>query len=318
MIRTYLILILLFLFTFPLFSQNYKQVDEKVKTYPKSFSKLDKLADQINIDFKTPEEKARAIYAWIAMNVSYDVKGMKSTKGVSYSYRNQEEKQQIEKKMEEDLALKTMKQKKAVCQGYSTLHKILCEKTGLECEIISGTSKTTPQDIGKAPGRMDHAWNAIKLNGKWKLVDATWGAGYMDQGTGKFKKLYSDFYFLTDPDKFFLKHYPEDKKWLLTNKTAKDFTIQPLFYRNYFESNMEIVEPNEGEIKMPKNKIFKLAIKNCKDKNVIISMANGKNVQQISPTSKKSICYYEYTLKGSGFLNVYVNNEAIVTYKIVN
>ncbi|MDF1549956.1 MAG: transglutaminase domain-containing protein [Bacteroidales bacterium] len=318
MIRTYLILTLLVLVTFPLLSKNYKQVDEKVKTYPKSFSNLDKLAGQINKDFKKPEEKARAIYAWIAMNVSYDVKGMNNTKSVSYSYRSEEEKEKIEKKMEEDLALKTMKQKKAVCQGYSTLYKILCEKTALECEIISGTSKTTPQDIGKAPGRMDHAWNAIKLNGKWKLVDATWGAGYMDQSTGKFKKIYSDFYFLTDPDKFFLKHYPEDKKWLLTNKTAKDFTIQPLYYRNYFESDLEIVEPMEGEIKMPKNKIFKLAIKNCKDKNVIISMANGKNVQQISPTSKKSICYYEYTLKGSGFLNVYVNNEAIVTYKIFN
>lgn len=315
---TYIVLLLSLIINATLLSQNYKQVDEKVKNYPKSFSKLDKLADLINKDFKKPEEKARAIYAWIAMNVYYDVKGMNSNKKVSYSYRTPEEKLQIEKKMEEDLATKTMKQKKAVCQGYSTLYKVLCDKCGIECEIISGTSKTTMQDIGKAPGRMDHAWNAIKLNGKWKLIDATWGAGYIDQGTGKFKKTYSDFYFLTDPDKFFLKHYPEDKKWLLTNKSAKDFASLPLYYRGYFESGMEITDPVEGMIKMPKNKTFTLAIKNCKNQVVLISMANGKNTQQVKPVSKKNICYYEYQLKGSGYLNVYVNGEAWVTYKIGN
>ena len=315
--RTYLILLLSILINIPLLSQNYQQVDAKVKSYPKSFSNLDKLADLINRDFKKPEEKARAIYAWIAMNVSYDVKGMTNTKSVSFSYRTEEEKRQKEKKIEEDLALKTMKKKKAVCQGYSTLYKILCEKTSLECEIISGTSKTTIQDIGKAPGRMVHAWNAIKINGKWKLVDATWGAGYLDQSTGKFKKVYSDFYFFTHPDKFFLKHYPGDKKWLLTKKTAKDFAIQPLFYRGYFESKLEIIEPNKGEVKMPKDKSFKLAIKNCKNQKVVFSMSNGKNTQQITPTSKKNICYYEYKLKGSGYLNVFINNEAFATYKIV-
>jgi transglutaminase/protease-like cytokinesis protein 3 len=238
--QTYFILILLISFTIPAFAQNYAQVDKKVSEYPKSFSNLDKLANQINKDFKKPEEKARAIYAWIAMNVAYDTKGMTSTKSVSYSYRTQEEKLQKEKKMEEDLANQTLKKKKAVCQGYSTLFKILCEKVGLESEIISGTSKTTFQDIGKAPGRMDHAWNAIKIGGKWKLVDATWGAGYLDQSTGKFKKKYSGFYFFTDPDKFALKHYPKDSKWLFTKKTAKDFASYPLFYRDYFESGMEI------------------------------------------------------------------------------
>jgi len=317
MIRTYLIVLLAIVINIPVLSQNYKQVDAKIKEYPKSFSKIDKLAKSINKDFKKPEEKARAIYAWIAMNVAYDTKGMTSTKSVSFSYTTQEDKRQKEKKMEEDLALKTMKKKKAVCQGYSTLYKILCEKTSLECKIISGTSKTSMKDIGKAPGRMDHAWNVVKIKGKWKLVDATWGAGYLDQSTGRFKKVYSDFYFMTDPEKFFLKHYPGEKKWLLTNKTAKDFANQPLYYRGYFESKMVIVEPGKGIIKIPKNKTFKLAIKNCKNKKVVFSTGNGKNAKQVTPTSKKNVCYYEYKLKGSGYLNIFVNNEAFATYKIV-
>ena len=176
--KTYFTLVLLILFVLQGFSQNFEQVDKKVSQYPKSFSKLNKLADLINKDFKKPEEKARAIYAWIAMNVAYDTKGMTNTKSVSFSYRNLEEKPSDREKIEEDLALKTMKKKKAVCQGYSTLYKILCEMTSLECEIISGTSKTTPQDIGKAPGRLDHAWNDIKIKGKVETVGCHLGSWF--------------------------------------------------------------------------------------------------------------------------------------------
>jgi transglutaminase/protease-like cytokinesis protein 3 len=314
--QMYLILFLSFLFAVPVFSQNYEQVDKKVSQYPKSFSKLSKLSDLINKDFKKPEEKARAIYAWIAMNVSYDVKGMTNTKSTSFSYRTQEEKRQIEKKMEEDLALKTMKKKKAVCQGYSTLYKILCDQTSLECEIITGTSKTTFNDIGKAPGRMDHAWNAVKIKGKWKLVDATWGAGFLDQSTGKFKKKYSGFYFFTDPNKFILKHYPKETKWLLTKGTAKGFANHPLFYRDYFETGMTIQSPTKGLVKMPKNKTLKVVVTNCKKQTAYFAPNSGQ-AQKVEPTSKGSTCTYEVKIKKTGYLTMYVNNSAFVTFKIV-
>lgn len=313
--QTILIIIISLVFVLPVASQNYAHVDKKVSGYPKTFSKLEKLASLINKDFKNPEEKARAIYAWTAMNIAYDIKGMSNTKSVSYSYKTLEEKKQIEKKMEQDLALKTMKKKKAVCQGYSTLFKTLCDMTSLECVIISGTSKTTLSDIGKAPGRMDHAWNAIKINGKWRLLDATWGAGYLDQSNGKFKKKYSDFYFFTDPDKFFLKHYPEDTKWLLTKRSAKDFANQPLFYRDYFESDMVLQAPTKGVIKMPKNKTLKVLVKNCKNQTAYFAPNSGV-AQGVKPVSNGNVCAYEVKLKKSGYLTMFVNNSAFVTFKI--
>ncbi|NJO90694.1 MAG: hypothetical protein HC831_18340 [Chloroflexia bacterium] len=46
--QTYLILTLSVLFSTATFAQNYEQVDKKVSGYSKSFSNLDKLADQIN------------------------------------------------------------------------------------------------------------------------------------------------------------------------------------------------------------------------------------------------------------------------------
>ena len=50
----------------------------------------------------------------------------------------------------------------AVCEGYSRALKLLLSKRGMECKILTSES-------------MGHAWNAVKVNGKWYHVDATWG-----------------------------------------------------------------------------------------------------------------------------------------------
>lgn len=50
---------------------------------------------------------------------------------------------------------------KAVCQGYALAYKYLLNKAGIECHIV--TSKT-----------LNHAWNIVKLNGKYYHVDVTW------------------------------------------------------------------------------------------------------------------------------------------------
>ena len=53
-------------------SQDFSQVDATIKFYPKSFDEITELSDFIARDFKTDEEKIRAIYGWIINNVRYD------------------------------------------------------------------------------------------------------------------------------------------------------------------------------------------------------------------------------------------------------
>ncbi|RZK11174.1 MAG: hypothetical protein EOO46_07665, partial [Flavobacterium sp.] len=88
-------LMAVFFITTNLSAQDYSQVDQIVSTYPK-FSKAEDLAEKINKDFSKEDEKARAIFYWIANNVKYDVKAYYSQKNdrpVAYSFRNQEEKE---------------------------------------------------------------------------------------------------------------------------------------------------------------------------------------------------------------------------------
>ena len=52
---------------------------------------------------------------------------------------------------------------KAVCEGYAKLFQYLCYRTGIHATQISG--------IADGGG---HMWNAVKLDGDWYELDATW------------------------------------------------------------------------------------------------------------------------------------------------
>lgn len=61
----------------------------------------------------------------------------------------------------------------AVCDGYSSAFKLLCDKFGIDCAFIVGTS-----DQGN--GSENHAWNAVKLEEEWYAMDVTWNATSSD------------------------------------------------------------------------------------------------------------------------------------------
>jgi len=302
-----------------LYSQNYTKVDSIVRKYPKTFDIPSKIAELVNKDFTIPEEKARAIYTWIALNISYDIKALESVqKTVSFSYRTEEEKFLKEKKIKEDLAIATLKSKKAVCQGYSTLYKVICDLVSLECEIISGTSKTKYLDIGILPKISDHAWNSVKINNEWKLIDATWGAGYLNESYTKFIPDFNDFYFFTSPDLFFLNHYPENKDWLFISMTEREFADLPLFYPYYFRKKIELVEPKGGIINVPKNNTIKVVLKNINNATVSINFTDERFAKIITPKIENEFYIYEVDCKrkSGSYLTIFLNNTSIITYKI--
>lgn len=48
--------------------------------------------------------------------------------------------------------------KEAVCEGYAKAYKLLLNAMGIECDVVINA---------------EHAWNVVKLEGKWYLVDVT-------------------------------------------------------------------------------------------------------------------------------------------------
>ena len=77
-----------------------------------------------------------------------------------------------------------------ICDGYSKAFYFLCRANGIECIIIKGTS------INQSGNIEDHAWNKVKVNGKWYVMDVTWDDPIPDK-PGRVKYHY---FLVTDAD----------------------------------------------------------------------------------------------------------------------
>ena len=210
--KSFLKTFLFLLISFNSFSQNknsvFESVDAKVLSLPAYKSDdLDSLSVLLTKDFSTEAEKVRAVYFWVANNISYNTP--------KFIERTKQGNELSKKRDESESAEKIIHSRKAVCEGYSNLVKELCNKSGIECEVVEGIGRPD-----KSRGDL-HAWNAVKINGEWKLIDATWSAGGIDVKDKTYHKNFSDAFFLMAPSEFIKTHYPFDPVWQLLSQPVK-------------------------------------------------------------------------------------------------
>jgi hypothetical protein len=238
-----------FLFTFVTVvrAQSFIEIERIVDHYPRRFSRLEPLADRINGDFKTEEARAKASFTWIAKNISYDVK-----KYLLIKQRTYQDKLRRKFSSSEDyknaLVLRTLKKRKGVCGEYSELYHQLCKLTYVQSVVINGYGKTFLSDLGRYPNGTNHAWNAIRVDTAWELLDVTWGAGVVNLKKNKFKFLFDTTMFRTPAVTFFRRHYPRQKKWLPDGMTDTTFARMPFYHS--VDSAIEFLEPSKGILKV--------------------------------------------------------------------
>lgn len=178
--------------------QGFEAIDKHALNAPASATRsVEKLALYLNQNTQSDLEKVRSYYSWITNHIAYDTHSFFKGKSTP-----------------ETSAEATLKSRKAICQGYSELFKALCDYSNIPCYIVSGYSKGYGYREGKKFTEADHAWNVVFVANQWQLIDATWGAGHVDDKQ-KFINKPTDEYFLTPPEKFVLKHLPSDPMWQL-------------------------------------------------------------------------------------------------------
>jgi len=214
----------------------YIQIDRHALAAPaKAEESLESLASYLADSFENDDEKVRAIFRWVAENIDYDVD--EYLKGSGY-------------KSAEDV----LKDRKAVCSGYSALFCRLCEAADIECVEVEGYGKGHSYRAGSpVSGPSNHAWNVVKVEGSWQLIDPTWGAGYLS-GTS-FVRKFEDYYFLTPPEELVYTHYPRDQKWQLleTPVSKEEFErfpyLKPSFFKNGIKTkshSLVVIEAEDG------------------------------------------------------------------------
>ena len=111
----------------------------------------------------------------------------------------------------------------------------LCEEAGIEAVKVTGVARSGSKDAKGKPAFESHAWNAVKLDGKWELIDSTFGSGSVDKKA--FVKNFEPMFFGVPPEQMRFTHFPEDTKWQLLEKTItrEDFDKQPLVQSSLFK-----------------------------------------------------------------------------------
>jgi len=160
---------------------------------PSAEASIPALAKYLIQPAQNDTEKARAIYRWVTDRIDYDIQ--------AYFHDNAQR-----------MSAETLLSKRSsVCEGYATLFEVLSKEAGLEVVSISGYVKGYSHREGKSLSAPNHAWNAVKINGKWRLIDSTWGAGYVRDGG--YKKVFSEIFFLASPEQLMFSHFPEKENW---------------------------------------------------------------------------------------------------------
>lgn len=211
------------------FSSGNQKVDQKVKAIIRKEIKPE----------MTDSQKVKVIHDYIVLNCKYDYKNYK--KGTipwkSYSPEG------------------VILNKKGVCQGYAETFSLFMKALNIPCKLVTGKANNGLDDEYPSAssdfivfdksygGYQPHAWNLVKLNGKWYHVDTTWDDPVPDV---KGRVMYS--YFLI-PDKQMAK----DHKWTrssypksgtnndafvkLIGKVSKDENDAADKLYNYFSKN---------------------------------------------------------------------------------
>ncbi len=195
---------------------DFTAIDEHtLRAPPEAERTMDSLAAYLSRGAKNELEKARAVYRWVTDRIAYDVPALLANKlpdpSAEYAFRT----------------------RVCVCEGYAKLFVALCGRCGLESVMVAGYVK-----LGDSHGqvtRPDHAWSTVRIDERWYLVDATWGAGSIDGRA--FKKQFNEYYFRTPPAQLSFTHLAEEERWQLRQPalTLADFNRQPNIGSELFE-----------------------------------------------------------------------------------
>jgi hypothetical protein len=150
----------------------------------------------------SPLERARAAYVWTTEHIGYS----------------------LDRHRDAAAALADLT---GDCDAHAAVYASLCKALGVECTTIGGKVRfavppgailaTVSKPLSEGQWLVDHAWNAIRIDGRWGLVDTTMGSKSSPKnGT----TAPADDYFLPDPAIVVTDHVPNEPRWNLVGAPA--------------------------------------------------------------------------------------------------
>ena len=193
--------------------------------------RITSFSNQLTAGLTSDYEKAKAICEWVSRNIKYD-----------YDYYYYHEKDYSDVSFEPEDVLDT---RLAVCAGYSSLTRALLQAQGIPALYVAG-------DANGAKGWEGHAWNEAYIDGRWILIDTTWGPEYFDMSLSDFVKKHSIDYRVTVEKKDIPSAWAKDEvrkamaAGLIPNDLQADYR-SPISRERFCRLMVTLVEQTTGQ-----------------------------------------------------------------------
>lgn len=132
------------------------------------FQEIIEHTEKLTSQAKTETEKAKAIFRWVASNVSYDYTAYEYSQYAAANSIDDLETDQCARMGRAASAVYVFYYRQGICDGYAKLTNLMLTLAGLPTAYISGIAQNTESEA------INHAWSAVYADGRWILLDATW------------------------------------------------------------------------------------------------------------------------------------------------
>ena len=214
------------------------------KMTPETEKTIKSVADYIAKNEPDPYLRIKAIHDYVTNRVEYDLDVLTS------GYRPKQNAQTV------------FKTHKAVCEGYAKLFQALARAMGEEVVYVRGRVREEFAPVDLIPFHLRagtskddwtlHAWNAVKIDGSWQLVDATWDDNKQNK--------YSADYLMLPPQAMIVSHFPHLSAWQLLAKprNRKNFENSPILQPQFFAQELTLISPQKYENKANTKALIKI------------------------------------------------------------
>ncbi|MEL7531941.1 MAG: transglutaminase domain-containing protein [Bacteroidota bacterium] len=298
---------------------DYSKVDRHVLKISQSYeSDIYELVDKLAV-FDEKHLNFRAAFFWVAHNIKYDC--------IDYHKPDKYKKDQGWRRTIADTA--------GICGGYANLLKAICDRMNIECEVVVGQARGSWGSLANRSGT-SHAWNRVKLKGKWYLTDPTWASGYTDDRVKTYTRAFNEHYFLAKPASLALSHFPKEAKWQLLDepKTYTQFVRSPVVRVRQAHNPVQSFYPLNGIVTISHKQKLKFAYKLQEGETPLwINMQvakksdylkareytekNSKTVElKLEPAEQKGEYYVEFELEEAGeyYVTFFLGNALVFHY----
>ncbi len=193
--------------------------------HPHDETSIAAVAQYIKSREPEPFKRIKALHDWVVTRLQYDLASLKPG----------------QRKAQD--ANSVFQNRIAVCEGYARLMVELGRLTGDQIVYVGGDVR----EENGAAAPVGHAWNGVKVNGLWYLIDTTWDDPI---GPDKTSRSYRTDYLFIPPNVAIWSHFPDDARWQLLQAklTRGDFLRQPFARPGIAREGLTLKSPSRAAV----------------------------------------------------------------------